>query len=208
MAQIKKEEIKNQILDAALYLFAKNGYRETSISDIAKRAEISVGNVYRYYKSKIEVFKEVVPEEFVLLAKDMVRQKMYTGKANTVSEQLDSEIYQKNSEQFMKELIKHRLQILAFTKCQEDELYVTYQEELLDCIVQSFLDGFIANAKEREEKRKIVTSLYRGCISLCTEILAEDADEQTLMEELRLVIRYHVSGLASLAVPASAKIFR
>lgn len=197
MAQIKKEEIRNQILNAALYLFAKVGYKETSISDIAKKAGISVGNVYCYYKSKIEIFKEVVPEEFIMLARDMVRKKMYAGKTNTISEQLDGEAYQKNSEEFMKELMAHRLQILAFYKCREDEKYIAYQKEWLDCIVQSCLDGFIADPKEREEKREIVTFLYRGFLSLGIEILASDDDEQMIVDKFSLLIRYHVSGLAS-----------
>lgn len=197
MAQIKKEEIKNRILEAALYLFAKIGYKETSISDIAKKAKISVGNVYCYYKSKIEIFKEVVPEEFISLARDMVIKSMYTGKANTISEQLDNATYQKNSEVFMKELMAHRLQILAFYKCKEEETYTVAKKEWLDSIVQSCLDGFIADPKEREEKRELITFLYRGFLASGIELLASDDNEQMIVNKFKLLIRYHVSGIAS-----------
>lgn len=197
MAQIKKEEIKNQILNAALYLFAKIGYKETSISDIAKMAKISVGNVYCYYKSKIEIFKEVVPEEFITLTRDMIIKNMHTGKANTISEQLDNATYQKNLEVFMKELLAHRLQILAFYKCKEEKIYTLAKKEWLACIVQSCLDGFVSNPKGKEEKRGIISFLYRGFLSSGIELLASDDNEQMIVDKFKLLIRYHVSGIAS-----------
>jgi len=47
-----REGRKQQILDAALELFAENGYTNTSISSIAKKATISKGLIYNYFESK------------------------------------------------------------------------------------------------------------------------------------------------------------
>jgi AcrR family transcriptional regulator len=43
---------KKQILDAAIHLFDTKGFADTKISDIAERAKISKGLVYRYFESK------------------------------------------------------------------------------------------------------------------------------------------------------------
>lgn len=198
MAQVKKEIVKNKILEASLILFAKRGYKETSISDIANMAEISVGNVYRYYKSKIEILKDAVPEEFVKYAKKMITHKMLAGKSDNIFKQLDSETYQNNSAQFLKEVMQNRMRILAFIKCNEEETYVQYKKEFLDCMVQSFLEGFIDDPKERELKRELVTLLYRGVVSLFVEILTRDCSEEEMIKEISIIIRYHVFGLSSL----------
>ena len=60
MPQVKKASINNSILEAAFSLFREKGYRATSMPDIASRAGMTPGNVYRYYKSKFELFYVVL----------------------------------------------------------------------------------------------------------------------------------------------------
>lgn len=59
IAQIRKES-KQHILDAALLLFAQNGFHHTSISEIAKEASISKGLLYNYFESKDDLLKQIV----------------------------------------------------------------------------------------------------------------------------------------------------
>jgi len=53
-----RNERKEQIMRAAIKVFAENGIRLTKISMIAKEAGISHGLVYHYFKSKEEVLYE------------------------------------------------------------------------------------------------------------------------------------------------------
>lgn len=46
------EERKNQILEAALAVFARLGFQQTRMDDIAEQAALSKGALYLYYKSK------------------------------------------------------------------------------------------------------------------------------------------------------------
>ncbi len=55
-----KDEKKNQIIKVACELFAKNGYYNTTIPDIANALGMSVGNIYNYFKSKEELAKETM----------------------------------------------------------------------------------------------------------------------------------------------------
>jgi TetR/AcrR family transcriptional regulator, repressor for uid operon len=43
---------RTQILEAALYCFAKRGFHQTSMHDISGEAGISVGLIYRYFENK------------------------------------------------------------------------------------------------------------------------------------------------------------
>lgn len=53
---------KEKIIHAALSLFAKHGYTETSISKIAKVAGVSKGLTYTHFKNKEDLLKSVVIE--------------------------------------------------------------------------------------------------------------------------------------------------
>lgn len=57
-----REEKKVQIREAALELFALEGYHGTSISKIAKKAGISKGLLYNYFDSKEDVIRDIVED--------------------------------------------------------------------------------------------------------------------------------------------------
>ncbi|MCF6269384.1 MAG: TetR/AcrR family transcriptional regulator [Melioribacteraceae bacterium] len=69
--QFKKirQETKSKILNAALELFAKKGFSNTSISEIAKSAGVSKGLAYNYFESKQKLVEEVIQLLFTELSK-------------------------------------------------------------------------------------------------------------------------------------------
>ena len=55
----QRDEMKRRILkDASLY-FARNGFGDTKIGDLAKHIGIGQGTIYLYFKSKEELFEEI-----------------------------------------------------------------------------------------------------------------------------------------------------
>src|SRR5437588_7629605 len=50
---------RQMILDAAGDLFAKQGYENTTISDIAQAAGVAVGTVYLYFRNKHEIYTSI-----------------------------------------------------------------------------------------------------------------------------------------------------
>jgi TetR/AcrR family fatty acid metabolism transcriptional regulator len=59
-----RAQSKRQIMDAARQLFAEHGYYTCKMTDIARKAEMSTGNVYYYYPSKQEVLKAILADGF------------------------------------------------------------------------------------------------------------------------------------------------
>jgi AcrR family transcriptional regulator len=55
-----REEKRARILQAALELFGHEGYHSSSISKIARKANISKGLVYNYFDSKEEIVREIL----------------------------------------------------------------------------------------------------------------------------------------------------
>ncbi|MDK3018750.1 TetR/AcrR family transcriptional regulator [Pseudodonghicola flavimaris] len=52
---MKKESVHNAILDAAYHLFSEQGYHKTTLSQIARSANVGVGSVYSYFDSKLHL---------------------------------------------------------------------------------------------------------------------------------------------------------
>jgi TetR/AcrR family transcriptional repressor of uid operon len=53
---------RTQILDAALVCFAKRGFHQASMHDIAAEARISVGLIYRYFENKEAVISAMADQ--------------------------------------------------------------------------------------------------------------------------------------------------
>ena len=51
---------KEEILIAALHLFARDGYEAVSVSQIAGELDMTKGALYRHYKSKRDIFDSIV----------------------------------------------------------------------------------------------------------------------------------------------------
>jgi AcrR family transcriptional regulator len=69
MAEAKAPPIdkRRNILDAAIRVFARQGFHSTRVSDIADEAGVAYGLVYHYFKSKDEVLNELFTERWSLL---------------------------------------------------------------------------------------------------------------------------------------------
>jgi len=66
---------RREILEAAERVFARNGYHGATVEQIAQEAEFGVGTLYTFFKSKEELYKEVLAgiiEEAMALARERV----------------------------------------------------------------------------------------------------------------------------------------
>lgn len=64
LSEQMRAESRAQIIAAARHLFADRGYFKCTVSDIAREAGMSQGNVYWYFKSKEDLLKAVLAEGF------------------------------------------------------------------------------------------------------------------------------------------------
>lgn len=68
----KREKATNErrakIMEAAMTCFLENGYHQTGVRDIAKRAGVSLGNLYNHFPGKHDVLAEIAALERVELA--------------------------------------------------------------------------------------------------------------------------------------------
>jgi AcrR family transcriptional regulator len=58
--QVLKESVRNAIVEGAILEFFEYGFQNANMRRIADNANITVGNIYRYYKNKETLFKEIL----------------------------------------------------------------------------------------------------------------------------------------------------
>lgn len=54
--ELRNAEVKEKIIKVAIEEFAKNGYKAASTNNICKKAKVSKGLIYYYFKSKEEIY--------------------------------------------------------------------------------------------------------------------------------------------------------
>ena len=73
----KKEKLKEfhrkNILEVAKDLFISKGVIETTMDDIARKADYSKSTIYNYFKNKDEIYSYIVYENMELLKETLVR---------------------------------------------------------------------------------------------------------------------------------------
>ncbi|MBK9619710.1 MAG: TetR/AcrR family transcriptional regulator [Candidatus Obscuribacter sp.] len=63
----KREETRQQILNAAARLFSQRGYDDSSVDDIAEEADVAKGTLYYNFKSKEEIVLALRHQSFDIL---------------------------------------------------------------------------------------------------------------------------------------------
>ena len=72
LSEQMREEARTALLAAAGKLFADQGYFKSKVSDVARAAGMSQGNVYWYFASKEELLKALLADGFDRLGEILV----------------------------------------------------------------------------------------------------------------------------------------
>jgi AcrR family transcriptional regulator len=76
----KSDASTRKVLKAALALFSRQGYRATSMRQIATRCRLSVGNLYHHFGNKEAIFQRLIDEYWdVLLDPELPLNKIFAA---------------------------------------------------------------------------------------------------------------------------------
>lgn len=71
MAEKNQENKRTRILEAAVKVFAKNGFHNSKVSVIAKEAGVADGTIYLYFKNKDDILISLFEESLTTLIDNM-----------------------------------------------------------------------------------------------------------------------------------------
>lgn len=90
----RKDARPDEILSAALLVFADRGFAATKLEEVARRAGVTKGTIYLYFNSKEALFKALVRQTIVpVIAKGEAVAEAFTGSARDLFERLVREYW-------------------------------------------------------------------------------------------------------------------
>ena len=181
--QVKKEDIRSNILTAAERLFIKRGYENTSLKMIAAKCNISKSNIYRYFYSKEEIYETLVGparEAIIGMAPFFFSQEIINRSVRDKCREVPLVLAGLMS--------RFHSAILIMLRSEGGKDRMMIEKLITDSFVNSCPIG------ESEPKEIISKMLIFGL----TDILLKYSDEEDLLRELRPLICYHYLGLDGL----------
>lgn len=199
MAQYKKSEIKQQIDDAALSVFAEKGYENTKVSDIAKKANVSVGNIYRYYNSKDELFYSIIPQEFIDSIEKLLFCKLTIGKEGGLESYRNSAGYMLISEQFIRYLIQNRQRFIILAQSGKNTRYENFRNQLVKFLIDTVMENLVDSEKIKTQYGESILSglniIFNNLVNMILDVLKQENSDTGAENTLKLINKYHVSGI-------------
>ena len=90
----RKEARPEEILSAALEVFADRGFAATKLEDVARKAGVTKGTIYLYFANKEALFKALIRQTIVpVIAKGEAVAQAFTGSAGDLFERLIREYW-------------------------------------------------------------------------------------------------------------------
>lgn len=145
-------EKQKKILEAAIETFAEKGFAATSTSEIAKKAGVAEGTIFRHYKTKKELLMKIVsPMMFKLIGPIVINDlyKVLDQEFDDFEEFLRAMI--DNREQFLKNNIK-TIRILI----QEIPFQEELREQFIEHIGKKVYGRFRRIVQHYQEKEQII----------------------------------------------------
>jgi len=199
--QAKKDEVKNEIESAALKLFFKKGYIDAKMSDIAKEINISVGNIYTYFKNKKELFYAVVSPTLVDYLKNVLVESIHLYN----QAYFDGTKIAENAallEEQMNALTKYRMQIVIIFERNKGTIYQNSKNELIDLMLETKRPYLKNNYKSyeisSEENIILLDIISNNVIDMLLDLLKRELSEDSRKRIFEALTIYRLYGMKNL----------
>ena len=162
----KQDLRKNQILDAAMEVITQNGYENSRMDDVVKLSNMSKGAIYWYYKSKKDLYLDLV-NYWVMRYSDMVTKIMEKDqKASLQLKQILNyfiDEYEKDPEPF-KALTEF------WSMAQKDDDFHKKVQKVYAAFLE-VIESIIANGKKSGEFKNVNTRIAALSIMINIETI-------------------------------------
>jgi len=181
LQQLRKNK-KQQILEAALKVFAAHGYAGATINMIAKEAGIAKGLMYSYYESK-----EKLVEELILFGLQKAASFMEQKPVNQLAtKKAFEESLRKMVSLFLQETDFWRLYTMLAL---QPNLAAKFKKEAT-AFIEQYLGAYMVYFQKRKSKNPMAEAMLFGAIldGLMFDLMVAP-DEYPLEEVLKMIVK-------------------
>ena len=157
-----EEDTRTKILQAALQLFARQGYDGTTTKDLAKSAGVAEGTLFRHFANKKAILIEVATAGWIDILTDLLTELSEMGSYKAVSQVMKRRMLhmRKNSD----------LMRVCFVEAQyHPELRETIQAEVITKmtnVAEAFFETAMEKGIYRRMNPKIVAQVFLGIFAI------------------------------------------
>ncbi len=190
----RKIQRKEQILDAALLVIVENGYHQSRMDDIVSTSGLSKGAIYWYYKSKKDVYLDLVNHWVVRYSNSLIK---LTQKNISSSEQLKN-LFETFFHQFEKDPIVFKALLEFWSLAGRDAEFNIKLEKVTYNFIQ-YIESIIKKGVESGEFKQVNPNIAAMSIMVVIEGISWftlfEKNSVSAKEYTETVFEFILSGL-------------
>lgn len=196
-----KKNRREEILKAAIAVFSRKGYHDTSISDIIKKAGIARGTFYLYFENKRQIFDSILDN--LLIEIDLCIKKIKIGKdRHSPLDQLRANLTRVftllvENPELSRILLRHATGLDEESDQKITEFYDSLAYRIEDALRLGIKMGLIRECNSRISSYCILGSI-REVIEHITSIRGDVSEISAIVEE---VLNFGLQGLKNPKLP-------
>ena len=198
----EKENRKSAILKAARKLFFDKGFKNVTVESIAKKAELSKGSVYLYFKGKEDIYTQILLSDINKFHKIMANliqegqssSAMLMGLANIYAD------FFMNDRELFRIMMNYMLNTDHMNLPEEiDHLIVKATNKTVNIIEEIFMIGVRTGEFppyiDLRQKRNAIWGLLNGTISLHLFTGTEERREERIRSTIKTGLNTFLRGM-------------
>ena len=190
-----EEDIRSRILQAALRLFAAKGYEGTTTKDLAGKANVAEGTLFRYFPNKKAILIEVATRGWVDILTDLLTELSEMGSYKAVAQVMRRRVLRMRENS---DLLR-----VCFIEAQfHPELKERIQSEVIakmTDVAEAFFQTAIDRGIYRPMNPKIVAQVFLGMFAIAgfssETILDSSASPLALQEMAEGIAEIFLNGV-------------
>ncbi len=200
VSRVQSQESRDDILKAAMQLFAGRGFHETSMAEVAREAKVSKALIFWHFKTKEELFVAVLNRLLEPYYIDFAEESRELDERAQLQRLIESYLLfvrdNANSVRFFLTRILHDDEVPDAVTGQIRRLYEGYQSLLVDLLRRAQAQGVCSSTLQPERAVSFLLSALNGFLLELLFMRSPDFDLQGAVEML--------SGLLFQGVPPAS----
>lgn len=196
--QVKKDEIRNNILNAAENEFLEKGFTNASLRRIVKNAGTTLGNFYNYFANKETLFETLVESEYRLFT-DFFTKHGQIERPDYLWDMTDVSQWRVVLSKLLTQIIPPFSQrFVLLMECSEGTRYQDTRNKLIQLLKEHFVEHFERfNPKKKEDAiaEIIAEQLMNGFIFILRKYSNDEVTRKRLLVDYLLVYMIGSMGL-------------
>ena len=194
MAQILKDESRNAIIESAKEEFLNKGFNNASMRNIAKKAKMTVGNLYRYFKSKDEISEYIVSDTYNSI--DLLIKNLTSNNVSIISNDINLKYSTDELRQILNELADNLVDIYKDHKIEFNILM--YNSKINERITNWFTDAINVlinnyfDIEGYEKEKYILSKSYAESIFMGMRVIFKENDLD--ISRLKTIVRAYLNS--------------